>query len=52
VRPKITALWASSPSQVTPHPSLSADGLVKAPAAGHPLPKGEGGFPKFNAPHK
>ena len=28
--------------QLTPHPSPSADGLVKAPAAGHPLPLGEG----------
>jgi len=25
---------------------------VKAPAAGHPLPKGEGGFPNFNADEK
>jgi hypothetical protein len=23
-----------------PHPAPSADGLVKAPAAGHPLPQG------------
>jgi len=36
----------------TPHPAPSADGLVKAPAAGHPLPKGEGGFPNFNADEK
>jgi hypothetical protein len=28
--------------QLAPHPSPSADGLVKAPAAGHPLPLGEG----------
>ena len=28
--------------EVTPHPAPSADGLKKTPAAGHPLPKGEG----------
>jgi hypothetical protein len=27
---------------VTPHPTPSADGLVKAPDASRPLPKGEG----------
>ena len=38
VRLTIASLWCSSLAQVTPHPAPSADGLVKAPAAGHPLP--------------
>jgi hypothetical protein len=32
-------------SQPTPHPAPSADGLMKAPAADHPLPSGEGSLP-------
>ena len=36
----------SGPAKLTPHPTRpSADGLVKTPVAGHPLPKGEGKAP-------
>jgi hypothetical protein len=35
-----TRVAVSLSAQRTPHPSPSADGLVKAPAAGHPLPQG------------
>ena len=34
------------------NPSPGPLRLVKAPAAGHPLPKGEGGFPNLNAHQK
>jgi hypothetical protein len=37
-----TWVLISPQRETTPHPSPSADGLVKAPPAGHPLPKGEG----------
>jgi hypothetical protein len=34
------------------NPSPGPLRLVKAPAASHPLPKGEGGFPNLNAQRK
>jgi hypothetical protein len=36
----------------TTDPSPGPLRLVKAPAAGHPLPKGEGGFHNFTAVEK
>ena len=40
VRLRIASRWASSPSQVTPHPARFPMKCIGT--AGHPLPKGEG----------
>ena len=50
MRMTMASLWASSPYQLTPHPARFPMKCIGT--TGHPLPKGEGGFPNLNADKK
>jgi hypothetical protein len=47
MRLRNASLWASSPSQLTPHPARFPMKCIGT--AGHPLPKGESCFNNFSA---
>jgi hypothetical protein len=53
LQPRVPENWVAVGFEASArNPSPGPLRLVKAPAAGHPLPKGEGGFPNPNAHQK